>query len=265
VSARIGSRKLGALFVGALALLAVPALIVIDAAGAPLASAPRVPFVSLFARSPKALHVATRPLDPAFAALLPLGVTNVNTRQRAELRLYDSTGALDPSAIARLEELLADARDPEHVEHATIDRRVLKLLFKAAYDFGAREIELISGYRKPGKRREGLHGAGRAIDFRLPGVKAAELAAYLRRLPRAGVGIYTHPRTQYVHLDVRDTSYHWLDASPPRRRWRERSLGRIKPEHDRRYEPEMDLPESVRASRGQAGAPGLSRDKIVSM
>jgi uncharacterized protein YcbK (DUF882 family) len=189
---------------------------------------------------------------------------NVNTRERAELRLYDATGALDQAALTRLDELLADARDPERVERAPIDRRALQLLFKAAYDFGAAEIEIISGYRKPGRRREGLHGQARAIDFKLPGVKAAELASYLRRLPRAGVGIYTHPRTQYVHLDVRELSYHWLDASPPRRHWRERSLGRISPGHDR-YEPEMDLPDSVRASRAHAEVPGLSLAKIVSM
>ena len=30
-----------------------------------------------------------------------------------------------------------------------------------------------------------------------------------------GVGVYTNPLTQYVHLDVRERSYHWIDASPP--------------------------------------------------
>jgi len=39
------------------------------------------------------------------------------------------------------------------------------------------------------------------------------------------VGIYTHPRTSYVHLDDREHSFHWLDASPPGRTWREVSLG----------------------------------------
>jgi hypothetical protein len=39
------------------------------------------------------------------------------------------------------------------------------------------------------------------------------------------VGIYTHPKTSYVHLDDREHSFHWLDASPPGRTWREMSLG----------------------------------------
>ncbi len=220
--------------------------------------------VTRFVRPRAPAAAPPRRVDPAFAALSPLGVLNVNTRERAELRLYDSTGALSSPALERLDELLADRRDPLEIERAPIDRRVLKLLFKAAYHFGATEIEIVSGYRKPGKRREGLHGQGRAIDFRLQGVKAAELASYLRRLPRAGVGVYTHPKTQYVHLDVRDQSYHWLDASPPRRTWRERSLGRIAPSHDR-YEPEADLPESVLASHARPDAPASSLAKIVSM
>ena len=69
------------------------------------------------------------------------------------------------------------------------------------------------------------------------------LAAYLRGLPRVGVGIYTHPRTQFVHLDVRDQSYHWLDASPPGVKWREmqlRDAGASK--RDEAWTPARDLP-----------------------
>jgi uncharacterized protein YcbK (DUF882 family) len=229
---------------------------------APSADIPRTR-TARFARAPKPAAASNR-LDPAFAALSPVAMINVNTQERAELRLYDSSGALSDGALERIEELLADGRDPLKLERAPIDHRVLKLLFKAAYHFGAPELEIVSGYRKPGRRREGLHGQGRAIDFKLRGVKAAELASYLRRLPRAGVGVYTHPKTQYVHLDVREQSYHWLDASPPRRTWRERSLGRIAPLHDR-YEPEMDLPDSVLASRAQPDSPDLPLAKIVSM
>ena len=75
---------------------------------------------------------------------------------------------------------------------------------------------------------------------------AAALASYLRGLPRTGVGVYTHPKTQYVHLDVREHSFHWLDASPPRRRWREKSIGAADLEaRDKRYEPSLDLPEGL--------------------
>ena len=64
-----------------------------------------------------------------------------------------------------------------------------------------------------------------------------------------GVGIYTHPRTRYVHLDVREQSYHWLDASPPGITWKERALWDPKlVERDAAWTPEADLP-TVEPSR----------------
>jgi uncharacterized protein YcbK (DUF882 family) len=139
---------------------------------------------------------------------------------------------------------LCDARSPKHHESTRINRRTLQLLFKAAYHFASYEVEVVSAYRKPGRRREGPHASGAAIDFRLRGVSAPVLAAYLREIPRTGVGVYTHPKTQFVHLDSREHSFHWLDASPPRRNWREKSIGAADlGERDRHYSPEQDLPE----------------------
>jgi hypothetical protein len=74
-------------------------------------------------------------------------------------------------------------------------------------------------------------------------VYAGRLAAYLRGLPRVGVGIYIHPRTQFVHLDVRDQSYHWIDASPPGVKWRERQLHDAHAEkRDAAWTAQSDLP-----------------------
>lgn len=181
--------------------------------------------------------------DPRFAALPPLRVHHQATRERLDIKLYDALGAVDERAAAALDALLCDARKPKQRETARIDRRTLQLLFKAAYHFQSYEVEVVSAYRKPGRRREGPHGIGAAIDFRLLGVSAKELASYLRDLPRTGVGVYTHPKTQYVHLDSREHSFHWLDASPPRRRWREKSLGgRGLEKRDAEYAPAADLP-----------------------
>jgi len=190
----------------------------------------------------------TPPADPRFARLWPLEFVSVNGGARATLRLYDDHGNVDPAARAQLDELLADRRDTDHVETAEMYRRTIQLLFRAAYHFETRRVEIVSGYRKPGKRREGLHAQGRAIDFKLDGVPPAKVAAYLRTLPRVGVGIYTHRRTQFVHLDSREISFHWLDASPPGKHWRERSL-RTKniPLLDRAYSSETDLPEALPA------------------
>jgi uncharacterized protein YcbK (DUF882 family) len=170
-------------------------------------------------------NAAESAVSPAFAALPPLRVTFVNTRQSEEIRLYEGTGQVDERAAKRLDTLLGDAHDPKHYETTVLDRRTLQLLYRAAYHLRSYEVVVISAYRKPGRRRQGLHGTGQAIDFKLAGVTAAKLASYLRTLPRVGVGIYTHPRTQYVHLDSRARSFHWIDGSPPGRSWRERSLG----------------------------------------
>jgi uncharacterized protein YcbK (DUF882 family) len=188
------------------------------------------------------------PVKTPFSELPALRVLNQTTRESRSVKLYDASGHVDEAAAAELDALLCDARDPKQHHATRLERRTLQLLFKAAYHFASAEIEVVSAYRKPGRRREGPHGNGTAIDFRLPGVKAQLLASYLRQTPRTGVGVYTHPKTQYVHVDVREQSFHWLDASPPRRRYRERSIGaRDLVAKDRSYTPALDLPEGLAA------------------
>ena len=179
-----------------------------------------------------------------FAVLPPLRVVNVNSRQAASIALYDPRGLVDEDAARKLDELLADARDPDNVHVKELDRRVLQLIYRAAYHFRSKVVEVISAYRSPGSRDEGRHGSGRAVDFRLTNVSAAALASYLRQTPRAGVGMYTHPSTHFVHLDDRDRSYHWVDASPPGRHWRERQVFTAGAAlRDSAYAPKSDWPE----------------------
>lgn len=161
----------------------------------------------------------------AFAQLPSLRFINQSTHQSALVRLYDDEGHVDEREASRLDALLADSRDPKNCVTITLDRRTLQLAVRAALHFHVEEVQVVSAYRKPGRRREGPHASGKAIDFKLPGVPARTLASYLRTLPRVGVGVYTHPKTLFVHLDDRERSFHWLDASPPGRTWRERSLG----------------------------------------
>lgn len=185
-------------------------------------------------------------------ALWALRITHLNTQRSETVALYDEQLRVDACAAARLDALLCDARDPQEVHTTLLDRRTLQLVYRAAYHFRVKEVQVVSAYRRRGRRREGLHAQGRAIDFKLPGVPAATLASYLRKLPRVGVGVYTHPKTQYVHLDDRSTSYHWLDASPPGRSWRERTLrSPSAPIRDAAYSPADDLPEAPSASPPQ--------------
>jgi len=163
--------------------------------------------------------------EATFAGLPSLLFRNQSTGQSESVRLYDDAGQVDEREAARLDALLADTRDPKNSATITLDRRTLQLAVRAALHFHVNEVQVVSAYRKPGRRREGPHASGKAIDFKLPGVPARKLASYLRTLPRVGVGVYTHPKTSFVHLDDRERSFHWLDASPPGRTWRELSLG----------------------------------------
>jgi uncharacterized protein YcbK (DUF882 family) len=166
--------------------------------------------------------------------LAPIEVTSLATGDSAAIRLYGRDGEVDDAARARLEQVIARDGDPR-----VLETRLEQLLVKAAHHFGDAHVLVVSGWRE----HAGRHTTGEALDFKLRGVRAGDLAAYLRGLPRVGVGIYTHPRTQYVHLDVREPSYHWLDGSPPGVTWKERQMrdpGQAK--RDASWTPDSDLP-----------------------
>jgi uncharacterized protein YcbK (DUF882 family) len=193
-------------------------------------------------KHPRALVTPERAGGQAWAKSLgEVAVHNRNTGASAKLRLYRQDGTLDPAAAKRFMAVASSERSdgPEPAEQ--LPERLVQLVFRASYHFKGADVVIVSATRKGAR---GRHGAGEAIDFQLTGVKAPALAAFLRATPRAGVGIYTHPKTQYVHLDVRDHSYHWLDGSPPGVKWRERLLPDPKQaKRDASYRPVLDLPE----------------------
>jgi uncharacterized protein YcbK (DUF882 family) len=167
-------------------------------------------------------------------ALPAIEVESETTKERASIRLYGSNGEVDDDALARFDEIAARDGDVHD-----LDARVVQLVFKAAYHFKSARVIIVSAWRADA----GRHTMGEAVDFKLEHVRASQLAAWCRSLARAGVGIYTNPRTQYVHLDVRDASYHWLDASPPGVKWRERQLrDPTQAKRDGAWSPEQDLP-----------------------
>ncbi|AKU99945.1 hypothetical protein AKJ09_06609 [Labilithrix luteola] len=182
-------------------------------------------------------------VESAWATGLPeLHVRCRNTGAHGRVRLYDARGELDDAAALQFMQIASTARE-DTTEPEILDPRLVQLVARAAYHFKNAPIAIVSATRKGAR---GKHGTGEALDFALEGVRASVLASYLRGYPRAGVGIYTHPKTQYVHLDVRDESYHWLDASPPHVTWRERRIGDPKrAARDDAYLPAMDLPETA--------------------
>ncbi|MFT3773382.1 MAG: DUF882 domain-containing protein [Minicystis sp.] len=171
-------------------------------------------------------------------ALPPIRFVDTHHGAACNVRLYADDGTVDEQAASSIDRILAE---PDAIPRP-FNRRVLQLVVKAAAHFDAKEVLVVSSFRD--KARKGSHHRnGEALDFSLAGVTAMKLAAYLRKGSRVGVGVYTHPRTQFVHLDVRPESYHWADASPPGRWWREsRMTDRAAPTRDAAYRPEQDLP-----------------------
>ncbi|MDB4936002.1 MAG: hypothetical protein JWP87_2974 [Labilithrix sp.] len=175
----------------------------------------------------------------------PIEIVNRNTNAHGKVRLYDEHGVLDRGearAFMRIAGREKTEPDDASDDDERLDLRVVQLAIRASHHFGGATIRIISATR-PGAH--GKHGTGEALDFALEGVRASVLAAYLRGTPRAGVGIYTHPKTQYVHLDVREHSYHWIDGSPPGVTWREQLLPDPKQAtRDASWTAAMDLPEA---------------------
>ena len=194
-------------------------------------------------------HVAISipPGSVPYAALPALTLVAGNGGATCSVKPYRDDGQLDDEALATIDRTLADLRDPAHPAVVALDRRLVRVLARAAYHWGAPTIRVVSAYRAPRRRAEGLHAKGRAIDFALDGVPPRELAAWLRTHPRLGVGVYVHRSTQYVHLDVRDLSFHWIDGSPPHTVGWPASLGSFGLEAlDATWEAAVDRPEGTK-------------------
>ena len=57
------------------------------------------------------------------------------------------------------------------------------------------------------------NGRGRAADFVVPGAADHDVARFARGIGFVGVG--TCPDGSFVHVDVRERSYFWIDRSGP--------------------------------------------------
>jgi hypothetical protein len=95
-----------------------------------------------------------------------------------------------------------------------VSPRLLDVIYRAAQHFKVFHVHLISGIRND--RSGSRHSHGLASDIVLPGINNEVLAAYFRKQGFLGVGIYT--RAGFVHVDIREKSFFWLDKSPPGRR-----------------------------------------------
>jgi hypothetical protein len=174
-------------------------------------------------RQPTAEYVRIRdgwhaPLEPELIAnapaFPPLVIAPVNGGERVSVVPQREDGGFTDADVTVAARAFAPAHGQEKI-HA-ISPHLLDLVYRAMRHFDAPLVHLVSGYRAD--RAGSRHTQGRAIDMVLPGVSNEELADYVRTFGFVGVGIY--PKSGFVHLDVREASFFWLDNSLPDERCR---------------------------------------------
>lgn len=144
----------------------------------------------------------------------------INTQERVALSAIGPQGGWPAHELDRAAYAL---REPASGNEHPIEPRLLDTVYRIQTHFSAQGIRVISGYRTPATLGRGSnHGRGRAMDIIVPGTSDDDVAKYARDMGFMGVGVY--PTSGFVHVDVRDRSYFWVDASGPGRRNRERGI-----------------------------------------
>lgn len=158
----------------------------------------------------------TAPVDERGRPLLVL--QGLNIPDHAELRPRGERGGFSAEDLDRAAHVMRDSSGNEH----PIDPRLLDMVYRLQAHFKAPEIRIISGYRTPRGTSTSNHGKGRAMDLVVPGATDEDVAKFAREEGFAGVGVY--PVSGFVHVDVRERSYFWVDTSGPGKRSRIRGV-----------------------------------------
>ncbi len=217
-AARKAPRGGTALFVAFALTLSGVALAVPQARGK-AAPRPRGPsYASSVKRWHEPVEGQSAPRDDAGRPMLALA--SLNTGDHATLSAASERGGFAAHDLDRAAFVL---REPSSGNEHPLEPRLADLVYRIQTHFAAQEIRVISGYRTPRPGRGASnHGRGRAIDLIVPGTSDDEVAKFARELGFCGVGVYPH--SGFVHVDVRDRSYFWIDASGPGKRNRARGV-----------------------------------------
>jgi uncharacterized protein YcbK (DUF882 family) len=135
----------------------------------------------------------------------------VRLGEEFRIQVRDAHGHIPPAALRAFERLMRQ----DNAVHAP-DPRLIALLGIVSNHFGNKTIEVVSGYRAYTPTQytpHSNHNYGKAIDFRIRGVKNESIRDFCLTLRNAGCGYY--PNSTFVHLDVRDTKASWVDWSRP--------------------------------------------------
>jgi uncharacterized protein YcbK (DUF882 family) len=168
-----------------------------------------------------------------------LALVALNTGDRIELPAISEQGGFAASQLDRAAFVLREGHSGN--EHP-VEPRLLDVIYRIQTHFAAQEVRMVSAYRTP-YHGTSNHGKGRALDIVVPGASDEDVAKFAREMGFVGVGVY--PSSGFVHVDVRERSYFWVDASGPGKRNRERGiLGDLAQKSDARAVARGDHPPS---------------------
>lgn len=148
-----------------------------------------------------------------------LVLQGLNFPDRVELTAKTDGGGFSAEDLDRAAHVM---REPSSGNEHPVAPRLLDVLYRIQTHFDAEELRIISGYRTPRRGKTSNHGKGRALDIVVPGARDEDVAKFAREMGFLGVGIY--PTSGFVHVDVRERSFFWVDTSGPGRRNRTRGI-----------------------------------------
>jgi uncharacterized protein YcbK (DUF882 family) len=129
-----------------------------------------------------------------------------NTSEQLDVVVDLASGEMDEATYRAVRHLMRCRRTGAEVP---IDPRLIELMYKMAQRTGEK-IVLISGYRAPAfAAPSSYHVRGMAADIRIPGMTALMVRDLARSMGVRGVGYY--PRSQFVHVDMREEPFFWTD------------------------------------------------------
>src|SRR5580658_3191900 len=131
--------------------------------------------------------------------------------EKVRIRVRDAQGHIADSALKAFQNLMRQG-----AASFPVDPRLLALVSILSDHFGGKTLEVVSGYRTYTSTQytpHSNHNLGRALDFKIDGVRNEDIWAFCRTFRNAGCGYY--PNSGFVHLDVRESKASWIDRSLP--------------------------------------------------
>jgi uncharacterized protein YcbK (DUF882 family) len=136
-----------------------------------------------------------------------LALESVNTGEELEVTLDLATGELDETSYRAFRHFM---RCLHSSAEAPMDPRLIALLHSISVRTG-RKILIVSGFRLPvySTAAFSYHARGMAADIRIPGMTALMVRDLVTSMGVKGIGYY--PKSQFVHVDVREQKSTWTD------------------------------------------------------